>query len=96
MTDAADQKVNDMKSWYCWIYRGPQEGGKYQFSTSCELPGGDDDPGLTEGDLMLLFKDLIELAHDDLSKSDINEAFTAALEKEVFSLGNCVVVSKKK
>lgn len=97
MTGAADQKVNNMgKSWWCWIYRGPVRGDKYAAGITCELPGGKDDAGLMESDLMLLFKDLIDLAHEDLSKEEIQGAFLTALEDRVTNLGNCVAVSKKK
>jgi hypothetical protein len=71
-------------------------GDKYAAGITCELPGGEDDAGLMESDLMLLFKDLIDLAHEDLSKEEIQGAFLTALEDRVTNLGNCVAVSKKK
>lgn len=73
----------------------PKKQERYQPGTACELPGGEDDAGLMEGDLMVLFKDLIELAHPDLTRTEIREAFMAAYEARVTNLGNCVAVKKK-
>lgn len=74
----------------------PKRQERYQPGTPCELPGGEDDAGLMESDLMLLFKDLIDMAHPDLSKKEIHDAFKAVLEDRVVNLGNCVGIRQKR
>ena len=83
-----------MKSWWMSLEKTPKP---TQYSLMrVELPGGEDDAGLMEGDLMVMFETLIENAHPDLTDSEIKECFRKALRGliGITPSGNVVTVRK--
>lgn len=86
--------------WCLAIYRGPcaedERQGDSRFLAKVELPGGEDDAGLMESDLIVLFNALIQQAHDDLSKQEIQNCFKTALNGSFTVLPSGVLALNKK
>jgi hypothetical protein len=70
------KQPKEKKSWWMSLEKTPHP--TKQCIGMVELPGGQDDAGLMESDLIYFFELLIENAHEDLTDKEIKECFKQA------------------